>query len=528
MIIAQSYTFTPGGPGEGTITVPATLDLEDFGVIINVSRGSILYDPQDGKAGAVASSQGGVTTLTLEQSTTYCKPTDNIQITILQGESSEEPAAEVRVTNSALDPVHVQGSVTVDSGSVAITDVNPTLLDGFGRIRTSQPFNLSASSHRYADNGQWSTLTAFGGTATFNANEGLIDLAIGTSSGAKVYRETYRVHHYQPGKGFLVKTTFTLSPAKENLRQRVGLFNGHSGIFLEKGATENSLCFVKRSSVSGSLVETKISRLGGLYGVGDTGWNIDKMDGNGPSGLTLDAVKSQIMFIDLEWLGVGSVSLGFMVNRKFVLCHRFDHSNIITGTYMATACLPVRYEIENVGITESPSTLKQICSTVESEGGYELIGAANGISVPIASPTVLSVAGTYYPVASIRLKSSRLDAIAILTSLSVMGTGNNEFFHWKLINNPEIAGGSWNDVSPESPLEYNLGGSLTGGRTLMSGYVSSSKGSSPLELSREALLSFQLERDGLNNVASPVSLVVASANANQRVYGSLDWHEVVR
>lgn len=528
MIIAQSYTFTPGGPGEGTITVPATLDLEDFGVIINVSRGSVLYDPQDGSAGAIASLEGGVTTLTLEQSTSYCHSSDNLQIVILQGDSSGEPASEVRVTNSALDPVHVQGSVTVDGGSVAITEINDTLLDGFGRVRTSQPFNLSTSSHRYVDNGLWSTLTAFGGTATFNTSQGLVDLSTGTSAGSKVYRETYKVHPYQPGKGFLVKATFTFNPAKENLRQRVGLFNTSNGIYLEKGDTEASLCFVKRSSVSGPVVDSRVSRLGGLYGAEDTGWNIDKLDGNGPSGITLDPNKSQILFIDLEWLGVGSVSVGFMINRRFVPCHRFDHANFIVGTYMTTACLPLRYEIENTGVTVSGSVLKQICSTVESEGGYELIGMANGVATPIASPKVLSVAGTYYPVASLRLKSDRIDAVAILSSLSVMGTGNNEFFHWKLLNNPSISGGTWFEPSPDSPVEYNLGGTFTGGKTLTSGYISSSKGSAPLELSKEALLSFQLERDGLNNVAHPISLVVSSANANQGVYGSIDWQEVVR
>lgn len=51
MYIAQTYTFSPGESNQGTITLPAVLKLEDFGVITNVTRNSILYSPGEGPAG---------------------------------------------------------------------------------------------------------------------------------------------------------------------------------------------------------------------------------------------------------------------------------------------------------------------------------------------------------------------------------------------------------------------------------------------------------------------------------------------
>lgn len=527
MIIAQSYTFSPGPSGQGTITLPTILKLEDFGQITNVTRGSIIYSPVDDWAGAIATVSGGNTTLTLDQTTSYCESGDKLQIVILQGGDSGV-ASEVTVVNTPLNPVNVTGSLSISGGSVEMGSLAPELTDSFGRVRVSQTFNLLGSNHRFRDNGKWATLAASGGTAEFSPNEGLVNLNVTSASGSKVIRETYRVFPYQPGKGLLSKHTFTMSPAKTNLRQRVGYFNDYNGLFVEKGSTSQSLCFVKRSFVTGSVVDTKISRLGGVYGAGDTGWNVDKLDGNGPSGLTFDSDKSAILFIDLEWLGVGTVCLGFMINRKFVICHRFEHSGIITGTYMTTACLPVRYEIENLGTTASSSTLKQICSTVESEGGFELSGDPSTAGTPLLSPRVLTLADTYYPVIALRLKANFLDSIAILSQIALMGTGNNSIYRWQLVYNPTVVGGSWVSAGDSSSLEYNITAtSHSGGRAVSSGFTSSSnQSSSPTDLTKSNLLSYQFDRDGLAGVARPLVLSVAGVTAAQTIHASLDWEEI--
>jgi hypothetical protein len=356
-----------------------------------------------------------------------------------------------------------------------------------------------------------------------------MNLSVTSASGSKVIRETYKVFPYQPGKGLLGKHTFAMNPAKVNLRQRVGYYNDANGLFIEKGSTSQSLCFVKRSSVSGSVVETKISRFGGVYGAGDTGWNVDKLDGNGPSGITLDDNKSQIFFIDLEWLGVGTVCLGVMIGRGFRICHRFEHANEIVGTYMTTACLPVRYEIENLGTTDSPSTLKQICSTVESEGGFEITGESYSIGTSLLSPRTLTLANTYYPVIALQLKSTRLDAIAVLSQLSLMGAGNNSIYRWQLVYNPVLTGGSWVSVEDDSCLEYNLTAtSFSGGRVSSAGFTSASnQSSSPTDLTRSNLLTYQFDRDGLTGTPRPLVLAVAGATASQTIHAGLDWEEVV-
>jgi hypothetical protein len=413
-----------------------------------------------------------------------------------------------------------QGYSSYNIISSEISFANTPNLDAFGRLRVSEPFTLFDSSHRFADNGLWSTATATGGTATFNAAQGLVDLAVTAASGSEVVRETTKVFSYQPGKSLLVLSTFVMSAAKTNLRQRVGYYGAQNGFYLEQNNT--TVSFVERSFVTGSVVNTPVAQ---------ASWNVDPMDGSGPSGIILDLTKAQILFMDLEWLGVGTVRIGFVINGNFYVCHKFHHANLITSTYITTASLPLRYEVTNTGATSGASALKQICSTVLSEGGYELRGSQQAVGTPITIPRTLTTAGTYYPIVSIRLKSTRLDGIAVATALSAIGnTAAN--FNWQVVSGGTTTAGSWTSAGVNSCVEYNTTGtsfSFTGARVIASGYFTATASTSvSVDILRAALLSTQLERDGLTGTPFEFTLVLAAGTNNESVFGSMDWEEISR
>jgi hypothetical protein len=396
--------------------------------------------------------------------------------------------------------------------------------DAFGRTRVSNPLTLFDSSHRYRDNNLWESLiVGTGSTVGFVTTQGLINIGIGTTVGCSVIRETTKTFSYQPGKSLLVLNTFVMNSPKENLRQRVGYFGADNGIYVEvAGIGSTSVGFVERSLSTGT--ETRVPQ---------TEWNIDKLDGTGVSGYTLDISKAQILWMDIEWLGLGTVRVGFVIDGKFVHAHSFHHANLIQSTYMTTASLPLRYEIANTGITTSSSILKQVCSSVISEGGYELRGLQQAVQTPITSPVDLPTpAGTFYPVLSIRLKSSpnRLDAIAILTALSIMGKGNGPQYNWQVRASATTTGGTWVDAGSDSSVEYKIdGGTVSGGRVLASGFLSSANQSVGVtDILKEALFKFQLERNGLTGTPYELTLVVASDTAGADVFASLDWEEISR
>ncbi len=397
--------------------------------------------------------------------------------------------------------------------------------DAFGRTRVSNPLTLFDSSHRYRDNNLWDSLViGTGSTVGFATTAGLVNMTVGVGSTASVIRETTKVFSYQPGKSLLTMNTFVLNPPKENLRQRVGYFGDDNGIYFEVDGT--TAYFVERSLSLGT--ETRFSQ---------SNWNIDKLDGTGVSGITLDLTKAQILWMDIEWLGLGNVRLGFTIDGKFIHAHTFQHANIIQSTYITTASLPLRYEISNTGITTSASTLKQVCSTVISEGGYELRGLQQSISTPIITPVDLPTPrGTYYPVISIRLKApingqpDRLDAIVIMTALSIMGTGNGPQYNWQVRASATTSGGTWVSAGDDSAVEYKLdGGTVSGGRVLASGFLTSANQSSQsVDILKEALFKFQLERNGITKTPYELTLVAASDTAGADIFASMDWEEISR
>jgi len=402
------------------------------------------------------------------------------------------------------------------SGAGTILDLSN---DSFGRKRVSNPFTLFDSSHRFKDNNLWSTSTTGTASATFNSNQGLIDLTVDNSIDSEVVRETTKVFSYQPGKSLLVLNTFVMQAAKTGLRQRIGYYGSDNGIYVELSGS--TLYLVKRSFVSGVIVETRVAQ---------SSWNYDKLDGSGNSGLDLDISKAQIFWMDIEWLGVGSVRMGFIINGQFILCHVFNHANLITSTYITTASLPLRYEIKNTAATSGSSTLKQICSTVISEGGFELNGLQQAIGTPITSPKTLATAGTFYPIVSLRLKTTTLDGIIILTAVSLMGMGNGVNFNWQLRTTGTTTGGSWVSAGTDSAVEYNItGSSYSGGRILASGFINSSNQGSPtIDILKQALFKTQLERNGLTSTPYELTLVVAAGTINENVFASMDWEEVSR
>lgn len=440
------------------------------------------------------------------------KDLNNNNVTVTPATSS----LNVNVTNPIV--------ATVDSSvGFPISFAPSANFDAFGRLRTSSPLTLFDSSHRYRDNNLWSTLSTNGGSVFFNQNQGLIDMTVSSLSGSTVIRETTKVFSYQPGKAILVMNTFVMAPSAQNLRQRVGYFGQDNGIYVQLDG--GTISFVERSLVNGSPSTETIVPL--------SSWNGDKLDGTGPSNITLDITKAQIFWMDIEWLGVGTVRCGFVINGQFIVCHSFHHANLISSTYITTASLPLRYEITNKGATDGSRTLKQVCSTVISEGGYELRGLQQAIGIPITAPRTFAATDTYYPIASIRLKTSpdRMDAIVILTALSILGSGNGINYNWQVRASGVTTGGAWNSAGIDSAVEYNITGtSYTGGRILASGFLNASNQASPnLDILKEALFKFQLERNNLTKTPFEITLVAATDTVNgSGMFASVDWEEVSR
>ena len=409
--------------------------------------------------------------------------------------------------NSAGQPV--LRVITAPGSGVGNAAVNSNAgIDAFGRLRVSNPVTLFDTQNRYLDGGYFSSSVSGSGTYTYNQNGSNFSLAVTNAANDEVIAQSKTVQLYQPGKSLLVMNTFCMAALQDNLRQRVGYFTSGNGVFFE--ADGEDLYLVIRSSVNGTVAENRIAQ---------TDWNQDPLNGSGGSGLTLNPATVQIFWCDIEWLGVGSVRCGFVINGIFYLAHVFNHANDDTNVYMTTASLNCRYEIKNTGATAGTSTMLQICSTVISEGGYTpkppLYYADNGVNVAnVASSSSL------YHLCTIRLNSAFIDSVVIPSQVDLLTT-SVRYGQFQLIKNASIANTSYSNVAGSVVQSSTAGDTITGGTVVYSGLFSSR---AEVNISEDIRNRLQLGRT-VGNVSDTITLAVQYTQNNADTLFKFAWTE---
>ena len=364
----------------------------------------------------------------------------------------------LRIYFNQLD--NVLGQILATTSPIPVS-INGTNTDAFGRLRVSQPYTLFDSQNRYAADNQFDVVTTGTGTTTFLSNEAAIKMEVTAGGVGSVTRQSYRSFPYQPGKGLLVLATFVMDGNQSlNLTQRVGYYNDQNGVFFQR--VDGTYSFVLRSYVTGAVSDART--------VNQSSWNGDKLDGTGTSGYTLDPSKAQILWMDFEWLGVGSVRCGFIINGQYIVCHTFNNANDIANVYMTTAILPVRYEISTSSAVAA--SMKAICCSVISEGGFE----QTSIDHVARRTTTFSNIDTaaFYPIVSIRLASGRTGAVVLPNRVQFLPL-TSQNYEVALIKNATLTGATWAATVPsDANVDYDVAATaMTGGTIAQTDYVTS-------------------------------------------------------
>jgi len=386
-----------------------------------------------------------------------------------------------------------------------------TAYDAFGRLRVSNPLTIFDSANVMSKNTLFDEALTGSGTVSYTANKSTVNLNVTTASGDKVIRQSKRVMSYQPGKSLLILNTFVMNTPEEDLKQKVGTFDANNGIFFMADST--TLKIVRRTYVTGSAVDTEISQ---------SAWNGDKLNGTGASGYSLNVDKACILFTDYEWLGMGAVRVGFVIDGKFITAHTFYNANDLTTVYMQTANLPIRYEIETTGTISGAAVLQQVCSTCIIEGGYSPEGIREMIGTSQINAGVnLTTANTYYNIATIRIKSGRPYAVIIPSGLDVLNISNNDF-EWGLFFNATPSS-AFSYTSYSDNVEYDLTTvDLTATGTRVAGGYLGGK-TTPFTLPTDFVpFAYQLGQT-IGGTSDTLTLGVRSGTANGDVSGLIKW-----
>jgi hypothetical protein len=355
-------------------------------------------------------------------------------------------------------------------------------LDAFGRLRISSPDSIFGASQEYNFHPLlWDHFTASGGTATHATLTNSSVLATASeASGARALRQLKVYLRYSPGKSQLLKLTGTLRKSGTPVGAAyggIGYYDDGNGLYFRSDAT--GVAVVQRSDTSGSAVEERVYQ---------PQWNLDKMNGTGPSGITIDWSKEQIFAIDMQWLGVGRVRFGLNVGGVLYYVHEFDNSNSKTAVYMRTACLPVRYEAFNGGGAGSNIAVEAVCSSGESEGGMHADDYYSFCYSAYLTPA--SVDTTMRPLIQRRLRDTfnglTVRGHAHLNGFDLSVTSNT--IYWEIRYNATVViGGGGSTVGPtlvdatNSISEFDTytgtANTVTGGVLVSNGFAAPGSGS---------------------------------------------------
>jgi len=389
-----------------------------------------------------------------------------------------------------------------------------TAYDAFGRLRVSNPLTIFDSKNVMSKNNLFDESLSGSGGVTYTANKSTVNLNVTEVSGDKVIRQSKRVMSYQPGKSLLNLNTFVMNTLTANLKQKVGMFDANNGIFFY--ADGITLKIVRRTYVTGSPADTEISQ---------SSWNGDKLDGTGASGYTLNPTKASILFMDFEWLGMGAVRVGFVIDGKFIVAHTFKNANDLSTVYMQTANLPIRYEIETAAtLAAGTYTLQQVCSTTMIEGGYSPEGIRKMIGTSQINAGVnLTTANTYYNIATIRIKSGRPYAVIVPSGLDILNISNNDFEFGLFVNATPSSAFSY--TSYDDNVEYDLTTvDLTATGTRIAGGYLGGK-TNPFSIGDGFVFANQIGQT-IGGTSDTLTLGVRTGSANGDVSGLLKWYDL--
>ena len=416
--------------------------------------------------------------------------------------------------------------MTIANAGFPVTYADSPNLDAFGRLRVSEPYSLfdSKSLHDLSPL-VFSHALSGTGDAQFDVNDASVNLVTSTSNSFAI-RQTFTRFGYQPGKSQYALFTGVMEPQLDIIK-RYGLFTSLTaapytpdvGLYFE--ASDGTMSVWINNENGGTSTTKSQSAI-------RSNWNIDVMDGNGPSGINLTFNKAQIFLVDYEWLGVGRVRFGFVVGGKVYYCHEFNNANVVAAPYLFTPNLPVRAEIRQSGI--SPGTFRVICQTVMSEGGHNMAGVTHSVATSATGLNINS-AGNRRAILGLRLQPNKLDSITEILNAFVgvnpSGSSSVAHFRWEIVLNPTIGGTTpvWNNVTNsnlQSFIASDNTNTVTGGTDLLAGIGNVG---TPIDITSSNFQRFKRLGCSINGVRDEIYLVVTPLvnPANNGVWGTLTY-----
>jgi hypothetical protein len=401
-----------------------------------------------------------------------------------------------------------QGTAGFNILSNKVSFADTASVDSFSRLRVANPGYLFDAQFTYDLQPLLyeQILSGSGATITHDVtNRCALMTFAATPTGGEAYMQSYEWIPYQPGRCQLFFITFNMIEAVADCLKFVGIGEQPNGMRYELNGTTRQFSIYSDTSQGDNTVT-------------QANWNLDRLDGTGPSGITLDDSKTNILVLDFQALYVGRVRIGFDIGGNVVFAHEFNHANIASFPYVQNASLPITCGMTCTGTV-----------TAISEGGTdEPVGYQF-----VEQGTVTAGNGTRTHLLSVRPKTTfngiTNRAVASVDSVEVLVTGNNPVY-WELCIGQAISGTTtFNNVNATySSTEFNTAGTISGAPAyvIASGYVGATTGSKGTSFERiQHRVPITLSANAAVRALGTLSLIVTGIGGTSACRGTISWTE---
>ncbi len=391
-------------------------------------------------------------------------------------------------------------------------------IDAFSRLRVSSSHSIFDSQLTYdlqplvfeqITNGSGATITHD------STNRMALMTFSSTPTGGKAIMQTYEHFRYVSGNSQLCLMTFNFGASVSNVLKFAGYSDGTNGIEFQLNGSTKQFSILSATTL-------------GTETVTQSSWNVDKLDGTGASGITLDTTKTNILVIDFQALYVGRVRIGFDIGGVVVYAHEFLHANVSLYPYFQTANLPIRCGMTCTGTVSA--TMNFICCTVQKENGglsvegYDFSQSASVTAASGARTHLLSI----QPRTTFNSITNRCKLI--LEGIDIVVTGNNPI-KWELCLGDVLTGTTtFNNVNTTySSVDYNTAGTTSGSPSIIiaTGYVPASNQAKAADhMDVPFKYPICLDAAGAVRTLGRLTLLVQGIGGTSATQGAIKWREI--
>ena len=391
---------------------------------------------------------------------------------------------------------------------------NP-MVDIASRLKVSNPHSLFHGNLTLGKSPfMWDEKLGGAATSVVVSSDVAVDMTV-SQAGDYAIRQTMERFNYQAGKPQEIWMSTRMASAQGVIYRQGCFCSGYvapyaptDGLYFK---TENgtAYCCICKGGVERAIPQSQ--------------WNMDTLDGKGPSGKILDLSKPQLMSIGFEWLGVGPVRFGFLIEGALVIVHMVHTANVSDSIYMRNCTQPLRMEIRSTG---GAATCRHQCAAVLQDGGeknFGIVGCVNTDGTAISLPV-----NTTRMVVAARINPATPNHQVQLLGNYLYNSVANTAYQWQLLWNPTFSGAlTWNTVTDAS-IQVAFGTvnnvSLTGYTLAMEAGFADTRSSRVVSENLQSTLALGTHIDGTSDV---IALVVKGMVGTCAIHGGLTARQLL-